>query len=106
MSTKLRIVSNSALINSRSVLSLNDCMWAGLMSLAKLLAVLIHWRALEVALMADIVKAYHIIKTQEHKLHLKRILHRNSQSEPWQVCAFTHVTFKDLAAGLLLEVVK
>ena len=54
-------------------------MWAGPMALDELLAVLIHWRRVEVALTAaKIVKAYHIIKTREHKLHLRIFHHRDS----------------------------
>ena len=82
VSTNLRIVSNSALVNARSGLSLNNCMWAGPMALAELLAVLIHWRTVQVALMVDIVKAYHVIKTRVHELHLRRFLHRSSPREP------------------------
>ena len=93
VSTKCRIVSISALINSRSGLSLNGCMWAGPMALVELLAVLIPWRTIEVALMVDIVKVYHIINTREHKLHLRRFLHRDLPHEPWRVCAYTCTTF-------------
>ena len=71
------------LINARSGLSLNNCMWAGTMAPAKFLAVLIHWRMVEVALMADIAKAYRVIKTREHELHIRRFLHRNSLRKPW-----------------------
>ena len=44
VSTKLRIVSNSALVNAASGLSLNDCCWAGPNAMAELLAMLIHWQ--------------------------------------------------------------
>jgi hypothetical protein len=58
-------------------------MWAGPMALAELLAVLIHWRTVELALMVDIVKAYHIINTREHQLHLRKFLHRDLPHELW-----------------------
>ena len=106
VSTKLRIVSNSALVNAISGLSLNDCLWAGPNAMAELLAVLVHWRTVEVALVTDIVKAYHVIHTRDDELHLRRFLWRESPSLPWRVCAYTRATFGDLPAGLLLEVVK
>ena len=106
VSTRLRIVSNSALVNAISGLSLNDCLWSGPNAMAELLAVLVHWRTVEVALVTDIVKAYHVIRTREDELHLRRFLWREAPSLPWRVCAYTRATFGDLPAGLLLEVVK
>ena len=75
VSTKLRIVSNSAMINSCLGLSLNDCLWAGPTALADLLAVIIHWQTVEVALMSDIGKVYHVVNTREDELHLRQYLH-------------------------------
>ena len=43
VSLKLRIISNSALVNSLSGLSLNDCLWSGPTAQAELLAVVLHW---------------------------------------------------------------
>ena len=106
VSTKLRIVSNSALVNAISGLSLNDCCWAGPNAMAELLAVLVHWRTVHVALVTDIVKAYHVIRTREDELHLRRFLYREAPTLPWRVCGYTRATFGDLPAGLILEVVK
>ena len=106
VSTKCRIVSNSALVNALSGLSLNDCLWTGPNALAELLTVLLHWRSVEVALVSDIVKAYHAIHTREDELHLRRFLWRNKPSDLWKVCAFTRATFGDSPAGLLLEIAK
>ena len=106
VSTKLRIVSNSALVNAVSGLSLNDCLWAGPNALAELLGVLVHWRTVEVALLTDIVKAYHVIHTRQEELHMRRFLHREAPTLPWRVYAHTRATFGDLPAGLMLELVK
>ena len=106
VSTKLRIVSNSALVNALSGLSLNDCLWGGPNALAELLAVLVHWRTVDVALVTDITKAYHVIHTREKELHLRRFLWREAPTLPWRVCAHTRATFGDLPAGLMLELVK
>ena len=72
VSTKTRIVSNSALKNVHSKLSLNDCMWPGPNALCDLLVCLIFWRAVEVALMLDLHKAYQAIHTSDTELHLRR----------------------------------
>ena len=58
LSTKTRVVSNSALKNSVSRLSLNDCLWPGPNALADLLDCLIFWRGVEVAIVMDLKKAY------------------------------------------------
>ena len=106
VSTKTCVVANSAMCNVRSRLSLNDCMWAGPNALCDLLDCLLFWRAVEVALMTDLKKAYQAIHTGDMELHLRRFLFRAATKDPWEDYAFTRATFGDLAAGLILEVVK
>ena len=50
LSTKTRVVSNSAMRNARARLSLNQCMWPGPNALSDLLDCLIFWRAVQVAM--------------------------------------------------------
>ena len=106
LSTKTRVVSNAALKNSRSGLSLNDCVWPGPNALADLLDVLLHWRSVKVAAVLDLKKAYQAIHTGEQELHLRRFLWREDPSQPWTTYGYTCATFGDLPAGLLLEVAK
>ena len=51
LSTRVRVVTNSAQINMKTGLAVNDCMWQGPNALADILDVLLHWRTVEVALM-------------------------------------------------------
>ena len=71
VSTKTRVVSNSALQNPHSRLSLNQCMWPGPNALVDLLDCLLFWRSVEVALMLDLRKAYQAIFTSAMDLHLR-----------------------------------
>ena len=106
LSTKTRVVANSAMRNARARLSLNQCMWPGPNALTDLLDCLIFWRAVQVALMTDLKKAYQSIYTGEMELHLRKFLYRRDPRDPWEDLAFTRATFGDVAAGLVLEVAK
>ena len=106
VSTKTRVVSNSAMRNARARLSLNECMWPGPNALCELFDCLVFWRAVEVALMTDLRKAYQAIHTGPMELHLRRFLYRKDPAHAWKDFAFTRATFGDVAAGLILEVAK
>ena len=106
ISTKTRVVSNSALKNAVARLSLNDCMWPGPNALADLLDCLLFWRGVEKAIMMDLNKAYQAIHTSTMELHLRRFLFRRSPSEVWTTYGYTRANFGDLSAGLMLEVGK
>ena len=106
VSTRTRIVSNSAMRNAISKLSLNDCMYARPNALADLLACLLFWRGVTVAIMMDLWKAYQAIHTSDTELHLRRFFFRGSPQDIWTTYDYTHANFGDMAAGLLLEVGK
>ena len=107
LSSKTRIVLNSAQRNRGSGLSLNDCMKKGPDCLASLFDVLVHWRTSEYALMVDLQKAYQAVHTGSGlELHCRRVLCRWDVAESWKTFAYTRATFGDLSAGLLLEVAK
>ena len=76
VSTKTRVVANSAMRNARARLSLNECMWPGPNALCDLFDCLVFWRAVQVALMTDLRKAYQAIHTGPMELHLRRFLYR------------------------------
>ena len=67
---------------------------------------LLFWRAVQVALMTDLRKAYQSIYTGEMELHLRKFLYRRDPRDSWEDLAFTRATFGDVAAGLVLEVAK
>ena len=106
LSTKTRVVSNSAMRNARAKLSLNQCMWPGPNALSELYDCLLFWRSVEVALVCDLKKAYQSIHTGPMELHLRRFLYREHPAEPWLDYAFTRATFGDVTAGLILEIAK
>ena len=106
LSTRTRVVSNSALRNSVARLSLNDCLWPGPNVLAALLDCLLFWRGVEVAIMMDLQKAYQAIHTSSMELHLCQFLFRRRPQDPWEVFGYTRANFGDVAAGLMLEVGK
>ena len=106
VSTRTRVVSNSAMKNVHSKLSLNDCLWPGPDTLAALLSCLLFWRGVQVAIMMDLKKAYQAIHTSPTELHLRRFFFRRVQSEEWKTFAYTRANFGDLSAGLLLEIGK
>ena len=106
VSTKTRVVSNSAMRNARSKLSLNACMWPGPNALCDLYDCLIFWRSVEVALVTDLQKAYQAIHTGPMELHLRRFVFREARDKDWVDYVFTRATFGDVAAGLILEIAK
>ena len=59
--------------NARSKLSLNQCMWPGPNTLSDLYDCLIFWRAVEVAMVMDLQKAYQAIHTGPMELHLRTL---------------------------------
>ena len=56
--------------------------------------------------MTDLKKAYQAIHTDQEKLHLRWFLFRERRDQDWDDFAFTRATFGDIAAGLIIEVVK
>ena len=106
VSTKTRVVSNSAMRNAVSRMSLNDCLWPGPNALADLLDCLIFWRGIEVAIVMDLKKAYQAIHTSPMELHLRRFVYRDSPDLEWETYGYTRANFGDLSAGLMLEVGK
>ena len=81
-------------------------MWPGPNALCELYDCLIFWRAVKVALITDLRKAYQAIHTGPMELHLRRFLFRETDGQEWEDYAFTRATFGDVAAGLILEVAK
>ena len=105
-STKLRIVSHSALKNIHTGLSVNDCMYEGPNQLTDLQEVLIKFRGFEKALLMDLSKAYQALKTGKKEADLRLFLWRKGPEQEWQSYSYVCVNFGDQIAALCLELAK
>ena len=105
-STKLRIVSHSALKNAHTGMSVNDCMFAGPNQLTDLQEVLLKFRGFEMGLLMDLSKAYQSLRTGEKEADLRLFLWRESPQEEWKTYSYVCVNFGDHIAALCLELAK
>ena len=105
VTTRLRLVINSSLVDPVIKLSLNDMMAKGPNILADMWKLLLRFRSYSVGLVADVSKAYHSLKTGLLEKHLRRIVWRFADSKKdWKVYAFLVVTFGDRPAGTILQI--
>ena len=102
-STPLRLVVNTSL--RFNGLSLNEILIKGPNSLNSLFSVLLNFRRYPVALIGDVKKMYHSIKTTEKERHVRRILWRDMKGdrEP-QTYGIETVTFGDRPAATISAV--
>ena len=104
-STKLRIVSNSSLVNTRAGFSLNDCLPKGPMSLVPLLQALITFRIYPHVAIWDYLKCYNVIYTGEQDAHVRRFVWRDGDGK-WQIYCVDRMHFGDRCAAVGLDVAK
>ena len=104
--TPLRLVANLSLKNCFTGPSVNDIWAKGPNSLNNLLEVLIRWRCYEEAVVWDLTKAYHSIRTTDKEKYLRLVVWRFDENGNWKVWAFVVVAFGDIPASVLLELVK
>ena len=104
--TKLRIVSNTSLINNRANgLSYNDLLPKGPNSLVSLLVALVRWRSYQHCTVWDLTKAYNTVKTFPEELHMRRLVWRWGESDqPWTVFGINAMHFGDRCATSGLKV--
>ena len=104
--TKLRVVSNSSLINNRSNgLSYNDLLPKGPNSLVSLLGALVRWRCYQHCAVWDLTKAYNTVKTFEEELHMRRLVWRwGDVNQNWTVFGINAMHFGDRCATTGLKV--
>ena len=102
VSTRLRVVTNCAMINNKAQLSINECQWPGPGALASLFGCLIHFRSVQVALVVDLRKAYWSIGVGKLEAMVRRFLWREQPELPWLDCCWAQATFGDINAGLCL----
>ena len=105
-STKVRVVSNSAMPNANTRRSFNDTTEPVPNALSDLWDILVQWRGHEVAIMYDLAKAYQSVKTGDLELHLRRVLWRPSKELPFKTYGFTCASFGDDPAAAALELAK
>ena len=104
--TKLRIVSNSSLVNNKAGFSLNDCLPKGPTSLVPLLEALVTWRIYPHVAVWDYVKCYNSVHTAEKDMHLRRFVWRLDGDGVWKVYAINRMHFGDRCAAVGLDVAK
>ena len=103
--TPLRIVTNSSL-SDRNGISLNSILMKGPNILSNQFEVLTRWRSYEIAMNADLTKAYYAMKTGELEKHVRRVVWRfGDSSKEWRYFAFQTVSFGDKPAGVYLNIV-
>ena len=102
-STPVRIVINSSIkVNG---LSLNDIMFKGPKMFNDLFGVQLRFRSYLVAVVCDISKLYHSIKTTVNEKHLRRVKWRNlEQDQPMKTYGTNVVMFGDRPAAAIAGV--
>ena len=104
VSTPLRLVTNTSL-RGKNGLSVNDIVAKGPDLLQDPFNIWMRFRAYEEAVLSDISKAYHRLRTGLVELHTRRILWRFSPDQEWEVFGLLCLSFGDRPAAALLETV-
>ena len=106
-STPLRLVANSAVKNCSTGPSANDMWPKGPNSINNLLKVFCRWRTYETAVVFDLSKAYQSVQTTEREKFLRLVVWRYGETnEDFITFGFDKMTFGDVPASVLLELVK
>ena len=103
-STPLRVVTNSSLNNNGN--SLNSCLAKGPNSLNDMFSIMLRFRCYQVVFLFDLSKAYNTMKTGVVEKHLRRLVWKFKEEDPWQDFAIDKVHYGDQPAAVLLEVSK
>ena len=102
--TKLRVVSNSSLVNNNG-LSYNDLLPKGPNSMVSLLEAILHWRSYPHCVVWDLTKAYNTVKTFGEEMHMRRLFWRFGEvDQPWRVFGISAMHFGDRCATCALQV--
>ena len=99
-STPLRLVVNSSLKYRGKCL--NDILMKGPNTLNDLFTVQLRWRCYTVAVVCDMSKMYHSIRTTKIEKHLRRVLHRDlDPTKKIRTYGINTATFGDSPAGAI-----
>ena len=105
-STPLRVVVDSKMKNCYDGPSLNDATVKGINALNDLFQVLVRWRSYEVALVWDLSKAYHQMKTGPVEFFMRLVVWKFGPDGEMETFGHTCVGFGDKPASNCLEVSK
>ena len=103
LSTKVRIVVDSAIRNPGNNLSINDLWAAGPSTLNPLFDTLISFRSYEVGVVYDLSKAFHQIWTGKPEFFARLCVWRMTKDEPWSVFGTDVVGMGDRPATPMLD---
>ena len=100
VTTALRLVSNSSLKNTQSGgISYNDFLVKGPNSLQPLLQVIADFRTLPNVVSWDYAKAYNTVYTFPEEMHMRRLVWRYDEDEPWRIFGIERMHFGDRPAA-------
>uniref|UniRef100_A0A914UIF5 Peptidase aspartic putative domain-containing protein n=1 Tax=Plectus sambesii TaxID=2011161 RepID=A0A914UIF5_9BILA len=105
--TKVRIVYNASAKARRGAKSLNDCLYRGPMLLPDLCGMLIRFRTYEVAIVADVEKAFLQLVLEQEDRDAVRFIWLKDINKPWsqdnlQIYRFCQVAFGVISSPFLL----
>ena len=107
VTTRVRLVTNSSLVDPATGLSLNSIMAKGPKYLNDMWEILVRFRHHEAGLISDITKAYYQMRTGLVERHVRRVLWRNGEvGTPWKIYAFEVVSMGDTPAANFMEITK
>ena len=107
VTTRVRLVTNSSLVDPATGLSLNSILAKGPNYLNDMWEILVRFRNYEVGLCGDIAKAYYQMHCGPVERHLRRVLWRNGNvGTPWRIFAFEVVSMGDSPAANFMEITK
>ena len=101
------MVSNSSLKNAQSGgVSYNNLLVKGPNSLQPLLQVIADFRTLPNVVTLDYAKAYNTVHTYPEEMHMRRLVWRYDEDNPWRIFGINRMHFGDRPAAAGLEVAK
>ena len=106
VTTPIRLVTNSSLIDPSTGLSLNAILAKGPKALNDIWEVFVRFRNQEVGLSGDISKAYYQMLTGLLEMHVRRVLWRDGPGTPWKIYGFVVVSMGDTPAATFMELTK
>ena len=107
MTTPVRLVTNSSLIDPETGLSFNGILAQGPMVLNDMWNMFVRFRHQECGLSADISKAYYQMLTGLIEKHCRRVLWRSGEvGTPWKIYGFEVVSMGDICASCFMELTK
>ena len=105
-STPLRVVVNSATKNCNSGPSLNQYYGKGPNSINSLYSVLMRWREFDHALVYDVSKAYHQMRTGDDEFYMRLMVWKFEKGEKWRIFGHDRSGMGDPPASTNLELTK